>query len=70
MLEQCELWKHYTAVNINRELGIRGRFRQVDGFDQLVLCEEQFEYYREYIAENPRRARLPKGEFLHYSCEL
>ena len=70
MLKQCESWKHYTAVKINRQLGKRGRFWEVDGFDQLVRSEEQFEYYRQYIADNPQRARLHVGEFLHYSREL
>ncbi len=67
MLDQCESWKHFTAAQINRALGRKGRFWQQDGFDHLVRSAEQFDYYRRYIADNPARARLQGGEFLHWS---
>jgi len=70
MLTQCESWKHYTAVQINRRLGQRGRFWQADGFDHLVRTEAQFEYLRKYIRDNPQRARLKPGEYRHYSKVL
>ena len=65
MLRQCQSWKHYTAGKINRALGRKGRFWQQDGFDHLVRSAEHFEHYRSYIAENPIRARLKPGEFIH-----
>jgi putative transposase len=67
MLAQCESWKHFTATQINRRLRQRGRFWQQDAFDHLVRSEEQFEYLRRYIAENPKKARLQPGEYVHYS---
>lgn len=67
MLTQCESWKHFTAVRINRLLGRKGRFWEQDSFDHLVRTQEQFEYLRRYIAENPAKARLPVGHFIHYS---
>ena len=67
MLTQCESWKHFTATHINRRLNQKGRFWQQDGFDHLVRSEEQFRYLRAYIADNPARARLRAGEFIHYS---
>jgi type I restriction enzyme R subunit len=70
MLDQCEGWKHYTAVQLNRALGRAGRFWQTDGFDHLVRSAEQFEALRRYIAENPARAGLKAGEFVHYSAAL
>lgn len=70
MLDQCESWKHYTARQINRVLKRKGRFWQQDGFDHLVRSPEQFEALRKYIAENPCRARLAQGEFVHFSKEL
>ena len=70
MLTQCDSWKHFTAARLNKLLGRSGRFWQVDGFDHLVRSEEQFEYLRRYIAENPRRAGLRAGEYLHYSRML
>jgi type I restriction enzyme R subunit len=69
MLKQCDSWKHFTAVHINRAVGRRGRFWEVDGFDHLVRSPEQFEHLRKYIAEHPARANLRPGEFLHYSRE-
>jgi len=70
MLAQCESWKHFTAMKINRRQKRRGRFWQQDGFDHLVRSEEQFEYLRKYIASNPSRAQLRPGEYIHYSRAL
>lgn len=67
MLTQCDSWKHFTAVQINRSLGHKGRFWQVEDFDHLVRSEDQFLHYRQYIADNPRRADLRAGEFVHYT---
>jgi type I restriction enzyme R subunit len=70
MLAQCESWKHYTATGINRALGQKGRFWQADAFDHLVRSERQFAYLRHYIADNPKKAGLRAGEYLHYSRPL
>jgi type I restriction enzyme R subunit len=67
MLEQCDSWKHFTATKLNRALRRRGRFWQQDGFDHLVRSFEQFEFLRRYIADNPHRAKLAPGEFVHFS---
>jgi type I restriction enzyme R subunit len=67
MLTHCDSWKHFTATQINRELGRRGRLWQQDDFDHLVRSSDQFDYFRRYIAENPRRANLNPGEYLHMS---
>jgi type I restriction enzyme R subunit len=69
MLDQCDSWKHFTAKEINRQLARSGRFWQQDAFDHLLRTEWQFVYLRSYIADNPRRARLSAGEFIHYSNE-
>jgi REP element-mobilizing transposase RayT len=70
MLKQCEGWNHYTAVHINKRLGRKGRFWQVDDFDHLVRSELQFDSLRQYIADNPKRAGLRDGEFLHSAAPL
>jgi len=70
MLAQCESWKHFTATQIHRRLGRRGRFWQQDGFDRLVRSAEHFDYLRRYIAENPARGKLGPEEVLHYSKRL
>jgi putative transposase len=67
LLKQCESWKHFTATKINRALNRAGRFWQQDGFDHLVRSQVQFEYLRMYIANNPVRAGLKPGEFVHYA---
>ena len=69
-LTQCEGWKHFQAVQINRQLGSSGRFWQQDGFDHLIRSVEQFDALRRYIASNPERANLKTGEFRHYSKAL
>jgi type I restriction enzyme R subunit len=70
MLAQCESWKHFMATQVNRRLGQRGRFWQQDAFDHLIRSEKQFEYLRRYIADNPKKAGLRSGEYVHYSRTL
>jgi REP element-mobilizing transposase RayT len=67
---QCRSWKRYTAAHIHRALARRGRFWQEETFDHLVRTPEQFARFRHYIADNPRKARLGKEEYLHYVAEL
>jgi putative transposase len=64
MLRQVELWKHWTAIQVNRHLGRRGRFWQDESFDHLVRSETAFQRLRRYIAGNP--GKLNPGEFLHW----
>ena len=70
MLNQCESWKHYTATQINRRLGQRGRFWQQDGFDHLIRSVEEFQQKRRYLAENPQKAGLRAHEFVHFAKML
>jgi hypothetical protein len=63
---QCRSWKKFTATVINKRLGRSGSFWQEDSFDHLVRSADEFEGYRGYIAENPVRARLLSGSYLHY----
>jgi putative transposase len=70
MLAQCDSWKHYTARRINLQLGTTGRFWQQDGFDHLVRSIEHFAAFRRYIADNPKKAKLQPGEYVHCTKEL
>ena len=70
ILSQSESWKRFMATNINRLLGQKGRFWQQDGFDHLVRTEEQFQALRRYIEENPQKAKLSPGDFLHFTKPL
>jgi hypothetical protein len=70
LLTQCTLWKRFTGRQINQLLGFRGEFWQVEQFDHLIRTEEQFEYYRRYIADNPHKAGLAAGSYRWYSKRL
>jgi REP element-mobilizing transposase RayT len=70
MMAQCESWKRYSARQIQQSLGRRGEFWQVEQFDHLVRGEQQFEYFRKYIAENPLRSGLEAGRYPVYSRRL
>ena len=62
---QCTSWKKFTAREINRRSGQKGRFWQEESFDHLVRSPEQFEAIQRYIADNPRKAGLRDGEFYY-----
>jgi Transposase IS200 like. len=68
MQQQCDSWLHYTAFRINQSLGEKGKFWQQEPFDHLVRSPDQYEYLRQYIADNPHKARLKSGEYLYRRC--
>ncbi|WP_231741572.1 transposase [Stieleria varia] len=70
MLRQCESWKRFSARRINALLEQTGRLWMQDGFDHLVRSLEQFEHFRNYIANNPTKANLQPGEWIHYQKDL
>ena len=63
MLTQCDSWMHYTAFQINKQLGRKGKFWQQEPFDHLVRSLQQYEYLRKYIRENGSKAGLNKNEY-------
>ena len=65
MKDQCDSWLYYTAFQINKTIGEKGKFWQQEPFDHLVRSLEQYEYLRRYIAENPHRAGLMSGEYIY-----
>ena len=66
MLQQCESWKRFTATRLNAALGRKGRFWQSDAFDHLVRHEAQHIRLRQYLAENPIKAKLRDDEYILY----
>ena len=58
-------WMRYTACQINRQLSRDGALWFPEPFDHLVRSEEQLNYLRDYIRDNPKKARLAEGEFLY-----
>lgn len=69
-LKQNTEWKRYTARAINQHVGRSGEYWQVDQFDHLIRSPEQFDHYRRYVADNPKRAKLSAGCFRHYQKQL
>ncbi len=65
MEQQYDSWLHFTATQINRITGVRGHLWQQEPFDHLVRSVEQYEYYRQYIADNPTKAKLSPGQYIH-----
>ena len=63
MEEQFDSWMHCTAYKIHQATGEKGHFWQQEPFDHLVRSERQYEYLRQYIADNPKKARLSGGEY-------
>ena len=63
MKGQCDSWLHYTAFQINKRSGQKGKFWQQEPFDHLVRSIRQYEYLRRYISENPAKARLEPGHY-------
>ena len=65
MKEQFDSWLHYTAFRIHEQIDGKGKFWQQEPFDHLVRSVEQYEYLRDYIADNPKKARLKEDEFIY-----
>ena len=59
-------WKRHTAREINKLSARRGTFWQAESFNHIVRSEAQLDRFRRYIAENPAKARLREGEYLHW----
>jgi putative transposase len=60
--KQCRSWMQFSATRIHKVSQSSGHF-WAEPFDHVVRDEKQFEYLREYIAENPVKAKLKAGEF-------
>ena len=59
-------WKRFSAREINKRIGRTGTLWQAESFNHIVRSEEHLVRFRRYIAENPVKARLREGEFLHW----
>jgi type I restriction enzyme R subunit len=56
-------WKGFAAREINKRLGAKGPLWQEDYWDRLVRNEKHYSKCREYIRENPAKAKLREGQF-------
>jgi len=57
-------WKGFTARAIHKAEGRQGGLWQGESWDRLVRSRRQLERFRDYIADNPRLAKLREGEFV------
>ncbi len=64
MVTQVTSWKKWTAIQINKAMGAKGRLWQDESFDHLVRSETAFQRFRRYIAANPVKGNLKAGEHI------
>jgi REP element-mobilizing transposase RayT len=67
--KQCGSWMRYSAVKINQMLNRVGAVWQGEAFDHILRSEDQLQYLRTYIAGNPEKANLRKGNFILYQFD-
>jgi len=63
-------WKSFTAKEINRLNGTKGRVWQDENYDRIVRDFDELQRYRVYIGRNPDEAKLSQGEFLVQRSEV
>ena len=52
------IWTSYTGNVINRTVGREGRLWQAEPYDHIVRTRTERERIRQYIRENPAKARV------------
>lgn len=67
--ELLHSWKRHTSREINQRLGRSGTLWLDENFDHIVRSQDQLDHFRNYIRDNPKKALLPTGTFLHYDKE-
>jgi putative transposase len=63
-------WKGFTARALNKMHGRSGDVWQRDYYDRLVRDERHFANVVRYIRNNPGKACLKAGEFLHWESPM
>jgi REP element-mobilizing transposase RayT len=63
-------WKGYTSRQINQYLGTTGSVWQKSYFDRIVRDWDHFAACARYIRNNPVKANLSEGCFLHGESDL
>jgi REP element-mobilizing transposase RayT len=61
--EAIGAWKSVSAHEINKHLGRKGTLWQEEAFEHIVRDADYLRGYHNYIADNPRRARLEDGAY-------
>lgn len=66
----CASWKRFTARRINEFLSQTGHFWQGETYDHIVRSQRECLHYRDYIRQNPVKARLKEGEYSLFLPEV
>jgi len=61
--------KRYAAVHINKLVGRTGTLWQQESFDRIVRDGKDLDRIREYIKENPAKAKLGLHEYRYRRCD-
>ena len=61
--------KGKSAIECNKLVGRSGRLWQPESYDRIVRDLEQLVFYRQYIADNPKRAGIEVAETAIYRAE-
>lgn len=64
----AQSWKGFTAREINKQLGRSGQFWQQESWDTLLRGMPHLERCLSYIQQNPSKANLKAGEYVHYEA--
>ena len=57
-------WRGYSALELNRRWGKKGRFWSEDYWDRVIRSPQHYRRVRRYIQDNPAKAGLPQGSYL------
>jgi putative transposase len=63
LLDILATWKKFSARQINGLRKRSGTLWQAESFDHIVRDRERLEKFRDYIRQNPVKARLREGEY-------
>jgi putative transposase len=61
--------KRHSSLMVNRLTGRSGKLWQRESFDHIVRNREALEWYRFYIANNPKKARLREYEYICHRAD-
>jgi predicted solute-binding protein/REP element-mobilizing transposase RayT len=62
-------WKSYTARQLNKLFGRSGAVWMQESFDRIIRDSDALVRCRVYIAKNPEKPRLRRGEFILSTAE-
>ncbi len=57
--------KGFSAREINKVIGQKGVVWQKESYDHIVRSTEQLVAFQKYIRDNPAKAGLREGAFVH-----